>query len=378
MKKQFYISIIAIIFGSYVLSADAKNDISSIFKTGMSDINIIAGGYLMPAGKAFSNGMTSDWYNTAEVHSPLGFDLTFEAGAILIPSSDQTFKLSGLTNLKPSDPNIIQAPTFGGGGNGVELNLMQPKYLIDGILINPLWNNGTGTISSFTTPDGVSKQIPTASVRLTVGLPFSNDVSIRFLPKVLVSGFGYSSWGIGLKHNFKQWIPSTSILPFEVALMLSYSRLDINYAFPDTAQITPSGILGAGLEYTPDFPLNIYSTQAMKIDASAMTANIIFSKNIGITTPYLGLGLSKTTSDLTMIGVYPMIKGVIPILSGTSIVTKMQIENVTNPIHITSNEIQPNMTLGLRLKALELMTFHAQYSLQKYSVASAAIGFTFR
>ena len=94
--------------------------------------------------------MGTNWYNTAAVHKPFGFDLTIGGGLVEVPMAEQMFSLTDLTNLKPADPNITQAPTFGGTGPGVDLNLMQPHYLSDGTTVNPYWNNGTGIITSFT------------------------------------------------------------------------------------------------------------------------------------------------------------------------------------------------------------------------------------
>lgn len=355
----------------------AQDDFLNFFKTATSDLNTVANSYLLPAGKAFSSGLGADWYNTAEVHEPFGFDVTLDAGAVLIPSSEQTFMLSSLMNLKPTDSNISQAPTFGGSGNGVELNLMQPMYLIDGLVINPLWNNGTGKIASFTTPEGILKYSPTTSLKITVGLPFVNDVSVRFMPNVTMNGFESSMWGVGVKHNLKQWVPNASMMPFDAAIILTYSKSFITHAFALDAQITPDKLLGADLEYVPDFQLNAYSTQSLRIDASSVSANLIVSKNLTFVTPYLGAGFSIARSDLTMVGIYPTIKGVVPVISGTSVVAKVQIENVTSPIHISSNDVMPNLTLGVRLKALSLLTFHAQYTLQKYPVASVGLGLTF-
>ena len=78
-----------------------------------------------------------------------------------------------------------------------------------------------------------------------------------------------------------------------------------------------------------------------------------------------------------MVGIYTTIKGVVPVISGASIVAKMQIENVSNPIHISSDEVMQNLTIGVRLKAFSLFTFHTQYTLQKYPVASFGLGLTF-
>ena len=377
MKTQLKAVVIAYLLIGPVSMIFSQDDFMNFYNTATTDLKTVANAYLLPAGKAFSSGLGADWYNTAEVHTLYGFDVTMDAGAVFIPSIDQSFMLSSLKNLKPTDPNITQAPTFGGSGNGVELNLMQPKYLVDGLIINPLWNNGTGKIASFTSPEGISKYLLTTSIKLTVGLPFVNDVSFRFMPKVKVSGFESSMWGIGFKHNLNQWVETPSMLPFDAAIILTYSKSYITHAFALDAQITPDKLFGADLEYVPDFQLNAYSTQALRIDATSVTANIIVSKNLTFVTPYLGAGLSIASSDLTMVGIYPTIKGVVPVISGASIVAKMQIENVTNPIHISSNEVMPNLTVGVRLKAFSLLTFHTQYTLQKYPVASVGLGLTF-
>jgi hypothetical protein len=55
----------------------------------------------------------------------------------------------------------------------------------------------------------------------------------------------------------------------------------------------------------------------------------------------------------------------------------MQIKNVNDPVYITSSQVLTNATLGLRIK-LAVLTLHAQYAFQKYPVASAGFGFSFR
>ena len=180
MKRILLSVIIVLLTGSYFSIVNAQDDISNIFKAGVTDLNTVAKGYLTPAGNSFSAGLSSDWYNTAAVHKVWGFDLTVSGGVVQAPNSDQTFSLTGLTNLKTSDANITSAPTFMGKGNGVELNLMQPQYLSSG-QANP---NYPGKIVSFTTPSAVSQYVPAASVQLTLGLPYVNDVSIRFIPTI--------------------------------------------------------------------------------------------------------------------------------------------------------------------------------------------------
>jgi len=383
MKKTILSVITILLTGSCFSMLDAQNDISNLFKAGVVDLNKVAEGYLKPAGNSFSAGLGTNWYNTAAVHKAWGFDVTFGVGAVQSPTSDQTFSLSGLTNLKPTVAGTTSAPTFTGKGNGVELNLYQPQTLSNG-QANPLAGQ---KIVSFTTPSGVSQYVPTASIQVTVGIPYINDVSIRLVPKVSVSGFEASMWGVGIKHNFKQWIPVVKDLPFDAAVVLAYSKFDMNYGFSTNYQVTPDKLVSGGVTTQQDQPVSstYYSTQGMKVSATATTANLVFSKKIAFITPYVGFGITSTNFDLSMTGNYPtlgdpvtttVLGQTVPLLNANG-KPIMKIINITNPINFSPSESMTNATLGLRLK-LAVITIHAQYAFQKYPVASAGFGISIR
>ncbi|MDD4971827.1 MAG: hypothetical protein PHT07_20565 [Paludibacter sp.] len=381
--RKIVVSVVAVLLiGSYSCFVNAQGDISNIFKAGLVDLNKVAEGYLKPAGSSFSAGLGTNWYNTAAVHKAWGFDLTIGAGVVQAPLEDQSFSLTGLTNLRPTVAGTTSAPTFMGSGKGVELNLNQPQYLSNG-QANPLY---PGVIAKFSTPDAVFKYVPTASIQFTIGIPFINDVSVRYSPKVSVKGFEASMWGIGIKHNFKQWIPVIKDLPFDAAVVLAYSKFDVKYAFPAASQITPDKLVSDGVTYDDgSTSLSYYATQGMKVSATAQTANLVFSKKLAFITPYVGFGITKTNFDLSMDGNYPILGDPQTITVGGVIVPKlngngkpiMQIDHKTNPINFNSPETMTNATLGLRLK-LAIFTLHAQYAFQKYPVASAGFGISIR
>jgi len=381
MKKITFFLISFLLTGSYFSNVNAQDDISNIFKAGVADLNTVANGYLKPAGVSFSTGLGSNWYNTAAVHKIWGFDLTVGAGAVQSPLSDQSFSLTGLTNLTPTNGSLTSAPTFTGKGNGVELNLMQPQYLENGHA-NPYY---PGKIVSFTTPSAVSQYVPTASIQFTLGIPFINDVSVRLVPKVSVSGFETSLWGVGIKHNFKQWIPVIKDLPFDAAVVLAYSKFNLKYAFTSNSRITPDKLVSGGVTYVDDPNSNDYSQQGMKVDATALTANFVFSKKIAFITPYVGFGMTNTSFDVLMVGNYPTLGDPKTVTVGGVTVPQlnengkpiMQIKNITDPVKVTAPEVMTNATIGFRLK-LWVLTMHAQYAFQKYPIASAGFGVSIR
>jgi hypothetical protein len=369
MRKRLLLLVVLLICSTWS-PLKAQDDITNIFKSGIADLNTVAKGYLTPAGNAFAAGMGSNWYNTAETHKVLGFDIKIGANVTISPISDQSFSLTGLTNLKANDPSITEAPSFTGKGDGVQLNLMQPQYLSDGTTENPLYKNGTGVITSFTSPSGISRYVPSASVQLTVGLPFKNDLMVRFVPTVKTNGVEVSLWGVGVKNNFIKLIPGLKLLPFDASVLIAYNQLDLKYAFPASDRITPEDLVGEDVEYISDPNSNDYSTQGMKLSATSLTANIIVSKKFLLLTPYVGFGFTKTSFDLKMTGNYPTLGD--PVNTGNN-TYKMQIINETDPIDVSSNQVMPGATVGLRFKVLFIFTANAQYTFQKYPTAS--IGF---
>ena len=368
MKKTIFAALALLICG-YTTSLKAQDEITNIFKSGLTDLNTVANGYLKPAGNSLAAGLGSNWYNTAAVHKTWGFDLTIGGSVVMAPQSERTFDLTGLTNLKPTVTGTTSAPTFAGKGSGVGLTLFQPDKLSDGTA-NPLKGQ---QIVSFTTPKGISKYIPAPTVQFTIGLPFINDLSIRWMPTVKASDAEVSFWGIGVKHNFKQWIPGIKLLPFDASVLVGYTHLNANYYFPTSAEITPDKLVSGGLGYVADPNLNNYSTQSMRINTNSFTTGIVVSKTLLFFTPYVGVGIVKTKFDVVMAGDYPTLGD--PVLSGGTY--KMTIKNIADPVKVTGSETMPNATFGFRLK-FALLSIHAQYVAQKYATASAGFGFTFR
>lgn len=356
--------ILSLLLASGIATSQAQESVANIFKSGVDYYNAIGNGYLKPFGNGFATGLGSNWYNTADVHSVLGFDLTIGANAVFAPKEDQTFNL-------PVSPSLIadngetSAPSFAGKGNGVNLSLYQ---------------NGT-KIVSFTTPKGVSQILPTPTVQFTIGLPVINDVSVRFIPNIKSGDTEVSMWGVGVKHNFKRWIPGVKLLPFDAAAMVSYTHFNVQYNLPTSSLVTPDKLVNGTTATVEDgWDASMYAGQNMHLSANAMSANIILSKKLLIFTPYAGFGITKTHYDVTMAGNYPILTSVKT--SNGTVVTKngvpvMDYNNEENPLKVTDDLAMTNLTLGLRLK-LALITLHGQYVFQKYPTASVGLGVSFR
>lgn len=359
-----------LILSAFLLTATAatlhaQESVVNLFKAGAADLNTVANGYLKPFGNSFSTGLGSNWYNTADVHGVLGFDFTIGFTGVLTPKSDQTFDLTGLKNLK-SVNGETSAPTFAGSGSGVDLELTQKV------------NNQDVKVVSFTTPKGISKVMPVPSLQLTVGLPVVNDLSLRLSPKVKTGDYETSMWGVGIKHNFKRWIPGLKLLPFDAAALVAYSQFNVQYNIPQGSVITPDKLISNSniqTDYTNNPDPTPYYGQNMHLKAKAFTAAVIVSKKLVFITPYIGLGMTKTSFDIAMAGTYPLFTGLTATNNGQYL---LKYENQTDPIKVSDGLTMMNATFGLRMKLLAVLSLHAQYVMQKYPTASVGLGVSIR
>lgn len=352
-----------------IFQAEAQDDISSLFKAGFTDLNKVAEGYIRPMGKGFSAGLGTNWYNTAATHKLGGFDLTIGAGGLFVPSADRSFSLSDLQNLKAVNGENV-APSFAGDKNGIKLELLQPEKLSNGDE-NPYKGQ---KITEFTTPEGVSKVIPAASVQLAIGLPKGTELAVRLVPTIKVKDLSTNLWGLGLKHNIKQWIPGLKDRHFDLSVMIGCTHFKLDYTFPESSMISPDDLVSGDQEYVDESGAS-YTGQGFEMSANSLMFNIITSKKLKFFTPYLGAGFTKNTFDFNFTGTYPTLGD--PIVSGPNS-GKIDIQALNNPVAVSYNTFMPEVTVGFRMKILWVFALHAQYTLQKYPVASAGFGINIR
>jgi len=98
---------------SYGRASGQMGDIGKFTAGGVDDAEKLMKAYLTPWANALGTSLSGGWYNTAKVHKPLGFDLTFTLNMGFVPSSDKTFNLTEL-GLSTSDFSANTAPTAAG------------------------------------------------------------------------------------------------------------------------------------------------------------------------------------------------------------------------------------------------------------------------
>ena len=323
---------------SLPMSVLAQGDIDLFLNAGKEDASKLMESYLTPVLNGFGYGLNNGWYNTAKAHKTLGFDLTVTVSAVKVPSSNEffTFRNSDYNNIKLANGNSAQMPTaMGPNVDGPELNIYD--------------ENGQATGVSFTSIPGLGLKdevginaVPAPMAQLGIGIAKNTDLKLRYIPKIDMGGDGdLGLFGIGVMHDVKQWIPGIKMLPFDLSALVGYTKLTVNYNME-------GNIDGAN--------------QMANLSATGLTYQGIISKQFSVLTLYGALGYNSTKTDVKVKGTYEL---------------EDDYGTLEDPVDLSFGEGSMMLTAGFRLK-LAILTLHADYTLNKYPVLTAGVGFSVR
>ncbi|MCB7481143.1 DUF6588 family protein [Christiangramia sediminis] len=184
----------------------------------INDFLILADGFASPASESAAYQATASWFTSARALEPWKVDVSLHANALFVPSSKKEFTVNDndFTNLTINDGDggaVI--PTAFGSASEVMFN-------------------GTfmGEDFSFNAIEGIDKGAlfyPFAQV--SVGLPYGFQIGVRALPELEVDGSKFSTYGVGLKHNFSQYFRFNEEDDLQVAGIIAYDIFDVKYEF---------------------------------------------------------------------------------------------------------------------------------------------------
>ena len=315
------------------LKGFAQDDIDNIIQGSVKDAEYLMKGYTAPLLKAFGTTLNQGWYNTGAAHKVAGFDLTFTTSLAYFKSEDLTYYVdnSKMTNLQLVDAS--NTPTNGYVPTAVGAATPTPRYRVVQNGVTSYVNGPVGVLS-----DVGLKVLPSPMVQVGFGLPKGTDLKVRFIPEFNIGDkIKFNTFGLGVMHDIKQWIPGIKNLPFDLSGFVGYTKLKLDVGLDD-ADATKRGILES----------NAWSVQA------------IASKKLSVLTVYASVGYNAAKTGLAMKGTYTFTNG-----------------NIKDPISINETANGFRATGGLRLK-LAVITFHADYTLQKYNTLTAGFGINIR
>lgn len=386
MKRNLPFYKIAIIGAMFCLpfSSFGQADVAKFLNAGVKDAETLTNAYMEPFGKAFSTALSGGWYNTGAPHKLLGFDVTLSVNYVMYPSSSKEFNLKDekFTMLYYDEDGRTTTPTVSGEdepGPMVGLSAM----IADSI--NGQWMEMEFKKNNlFQLPQGVYPSdlpvpagIPLPMINASIGLVKGTEIMGRYIPKIsAIDKFGsFSLWGAGFKHDFKQWIPVVKLFPFDASIMAAYTK--INFSFDDIGYY-PTDFGGIVNELSAINSKDIITkTQKVELNTSAFTTNLILSKKLLMFTVYGSVGMYSSKFDISLKGKYPMPELRIneQTLSTEAALTDAGIQ--VDPLNISAKATDFRAGLGLRVKLL-VLTIHADYTYQDYSMITAGLGISFR
>lgn len=349
MKK---ITILSLLVLAFQIGFSQSNVVKYI-QAGTEDANKLFKAYLNPFALALGDGLNKGWYYTAEPHKRLGFDLSMSMTVVRIPKSAQTYDLNdlNLSNVSIDPANGSIAPTAAGSDTLMPiLNILDPE-------------DQNSVIGSFETPSGMNMTLmPVPLVQFGIGLFPHTDVLVRYVPKLAFNQQAENQGkikvgmiGFGVKHNFKDWIPILKELPFDAAVLATYSKVDansgLNFGLNDYGYSTGSS------DYVQD------ENQRLNLRTNTMKVGLIVSKKLAFITFFGGISNSRSHTEIDMLGRYPIVVG--------EQNNEPVVVDEVDPVQLSFESSRVSMDAGIRFK---LAYFNLYGSVNKAEYSSFNIG----
>ncbi|UKJ06517.1 DUF6588 family protein [Solitalea lacus] len=351
---KLFVITTSLVLGS--LNLFAQDEVVNVLKA-KEDAGKLAQAYLNPFLKGFGTGLNNGWFQTAKTHGLGRFDITITPSVSFVPTEGRSFDLKTLglsSNVRYSQTNTFSPTLMGDNNEGPEV-AVYGKHPVTG---------NDAELAKFRLPQGLGFHVaPAPMAQVSVGLIKGTEVGVRFIPALNMGDAGnIKLFGFGIKHDVKQWIPGMKLLPFDLSVMAAFTNL----TYRKGTELTPDqGALPKSEVYNQST-----ANQRLEFTSKGFMTNAIISKKISVLTVFGGVGYQSTTSEVGLLGKYP-------ITTGVNAVGNKTYEIVTDPISFSNRESSSmNLTGGFRLK-FAVFTFHASGTLAKYPTANAGIGFNF-
>lgn len=368
IKKVFLVLPLISFFA--ISSLNAQDELSVFINSSKEDGNKIIKAYAGPMMEAIGNNFNNGWYTTADPLKKWRFDFRLVASYSVAPDKYKTFNikdldLTYLTSDKDELPTIL----------GVEDDAAT-------FSIKTAIPNSPGELQYL-----YSRKVPTLGIngfpgftpQINLGLPKGTEIMLRALPPLKLSAgdtkpIKTKIFGIGIKHNVKQWIPVIKHLPFSLSVMGTYSSANLSMDGPfldeNDLLVNFSNTVQQQILENQGTVIANYDEQNFEFDVSSWNLSVLVSKKLPVITFFGGLGLTHSSTTLTLAGDYPYI-----ILDQG--LNKM-INNSADPINVKVEKTQFGLSGGFRLKlGFMSLTASGTYSPDGFSSVTAALGFGF-
>ena len=321
-----------------VLTIHAQDGIETLLSSGLEDTNQFLKDYTQPSSEALIYSLANGWYNTAKVKKLGKFEISVIAGVSQIDDESTFFSL---------DENEYNSFRF---ETGSSIQNVGTIFGENNPPINMEIEEAGTVIASVTLPQGLGSEnleyFPNIMLQGSLGLPFSTELKLRFLPEIETDDVSTQFYGAGLQHEFTNSIPGLKTLPIAVSGFVGYNKLKSDYRFS-----TQSTAITA-------------SNQSISTDVDSWHYAVLISTKLPILNFYGSIGAVTGTANNQLKGEYIINTGVSEV-EGTTIIDPIQFETAVDGMRAT---------LGTKL-SLAFFRLNIDYSFQKFNTLNAGINF---
>jgi hypothetical protein len=340
----------------------SQTNVVAFLKGGKADAGKLSQAYLQPYAYALGDGLNNGWYNSAATHKLFGFDLSVSVSAIQIPGSAKTFDVNslGLSNIKVNTGSSVSPTIAGAKTTGAEMDV---KVTI---------TDGSGKqieeIGKINSPEGLGlDMVPVPMAQLGFGLLPHTDLIVRFVPELKFNNGGdqmkLGLFGLGVKHNFKEWIPVLKKLPFDASLFGCFSEVKAESALSSAI----AGLTGDNISIVIPNDGN----QLLQLKTTTTKYGLVLSKKLSILTLFCGIGHSSSETRVEMLGSYTINTTVKQTINGT-VYTGTATEVWTDPVALLYKTDNICFDAGLRLK-VSILSLFASINKAEYTSYNAGL-----
>ena len=336
IRKRCLVAVLAIAFSVPSFAQTDITELLKLFNQAKGDVSLLAKEYMRPFGEEFGKTLNTGWYTSAKPHKLGGFDITISATAIPVSSSMKSFNVNDVLG---ANSTLKVAP----GSNPSTPTVLGKE--VDGTTVYAGVNTAA---TSMKLPQGANMPVmPMANYNIGVGLPFHADVAFRFIPKFSFGDDGeFGLWGIGIRNEFKEFIPVFKMLPFNLSAFWGMTKYKLSWDMKENSYANKN-----------------YKDQELSTDATSYTARLLISKSIPVLTVYGGIGYNNSSSNYKLKGHYQY--------------NGIAVNNGNDPFNLDYTSTGMMFNAGLRIKLAVFMLF-GDYTYAGTSMYTAGLGFTFR
>ncbi|MDR8391087.1 hypothetical protein NC796_08060 [Aliifodinibius sp. S!AR15-10] len=342
-------------------------DVGSILQSGKEDANTLVRAYLEPFGSGFGAGLNTGWTNTAKTHNTLGFDLTVSAGLAIVPDEDLTFDVTqlDLQELELEDGSPI-TPTISGPS---ETGPTMAAYA-------NVPFQGREKLVEFNMPEGTGFEYsPAPMIKAGIGLIKNTDVMVRYTPEYNIEDYGsFKLFGVGVKHDVKQWLPGGKLIPVDISVMFGYTNMELGTDF----DVMPNDVITQPEDTENPYPASTWDGQRAALTTDAWTVNALVGKTLPVISVYGGIGYEASTFSVSTPGSYPTVIPNEEYQTDPNNNEPLIVNAIEKPINVEMEGQNGFRALaGFRLR---FAIFHvsASYTLANYSSYNVGFGISFR